>query len=78
MGDDGADGMVQIRRSGGVTIAESAETCVVFGMPRAAAELGAVSEVASLDEMAPRLLRALEAQAVARRSRPAAATGSAS
>ena len=34
MGDDGADGMVQIRRAGGCTIAESEETAVIFGMPR--------------------------------------------
>ncbi len=36
MGDDGADAMVAIRGAGGRTIAESEETCVVFGMPKEA------------------------------------------
>jgi two-component system chemotaxis response regulator CheB len=36
MGDDGADAMVRVRQKGGRTIAESEETCVVFGMPREA------------------------------------------
>jgi two-component system chemotaxis response regulator CheB len=40
MGDDGADGMVQIRRAGGYTIAESEETAVIFGMPHEAIERG--------------------------------------
>lgn len=40
MGDDGADMMVEIRKKGGFTIAESEETAVVYGMPRAAIERG--------------------------------------
>ncbi|WP_022849672.1 protein-glutamate methylesterase/protein-glutamine glutaminase [Limisalsivibrio acetivorans] len=40
MGDDGADSMVKIKRSGGYTIAESDETCVVFGMPKEAIDRG--------------------------------------
>lgn len=36
MGDDGADSMVKIRKAGGFTVAESEETCVVFGMPKEA------------------------------------------
>jgi two-component system chemotaxis response regulator CheB len=36
MGQDGAEGMAAIRASGGVTIGESEESCVVYGMPRAA------------------------------------------
>lgn len=38
MGDDGADAMVKIKKAGGRTIAESKETAVIFGMPRAAIE----------------------------------------
>jgi len=40
MGADGADAMAAIRRAGGRTIAESEETCVVFGMPREAIARG--------------------------------------
>jgi two-component system chemotaxis response regulator CheB len=40
MGDDGARAMAAIRASGGHTIAESEETAIVFGMPKAAIELG--------------------------------------
>lgn len=40
IGDDGADAMVEIRAAGGYTIAESAETAVVYGMPREAFERG--------------------------------------
>ncbi|AKI97259.1 protein-glutamate methylesterase/protein-glutamine glutaminase [Kosmotoga pacifica] len=42
MGDDGAKAMVQIKNSGGYTIAESEETAVVFGMPQEAIKLGGV------------------------------------
>lgn len=46
MGDDGADGLVEIRKRGGFTIAESEETAVVWGMPREAYERGGVDVLA--------------------------------
>jgi two-component system chemotaxis response regulator CheB len=46
MGDDGADMMVEIRKKGGFTIAESEETAVVYGMPRAAIERGGADIIA--------------------------------
>jgi two-component system chemotaxis response regulator CheB len=55
MGSDGAWGMWDIRTRGGWTLAESEESCVVYGMPRAAVELGAASEVVPLAQMAARL-----------------------
>ncbi|SNB44743.1 chemotaxis-specific protein-glutamate methyltransferase CheB [Geobacter sp. DSM 9736] len=48
MGEDGADGMLLLRQKGAVTIAQSRETCAVFGMPAAALQLGA-----ALHELAP-------------------------
>jgi two-component system chemotaxis response regulator CheB len=52
MGEDGADGMATIRTGGGVTIAESEASCVVYGMPRAAVRRGGASLVLSLEEIA--------------------------
>jgi two-component system chemotaxis response regulator CheB len=46
MGDDGANMMVEIRKKGGLTIAESEETAVVFGMPKAAIERGGADIIA--------------------------------
>lgn len=48
MGDDGASGMLSIKRAGGSTIAQDEETCVVFGMPQKAISTGAVDSVAPL------------------------------
>jgi two-component system chemotaxis response regulator CheB len=52
MGSDGAMGMQAIRRAGGRTIAEHEKTCVVYGMPRAAIDLGAVDLVLPLPQIA--------------------------
>ncbi len=51
MGKDGATGMLAIRQAGGQTIAQDAETCVVYGMPAAAAELGGAMRIAPLDSI---------------------------
>ncbi|MGE5546060.1 MAG: chemotaxis-specific protein-glutamate methyltransferase CheB [Solirubrobacterales bacterium] len=55
MGADGADGLLELHKAGGYTIAEDESTCVVYGMPAAAAKLGAVREVLPLGGVAPRL-----------------------
>ncbi len=47
MGDDGAAGLLAIRNAGGVTLAQSRETCAVFGMPAAAVERGATADLRS-------------------------------
>jgi len=52
MGRDGAKGMAAIRERGGPTIAEAESTCVVFGMPKAAIEVGAAQKVLPLGEIA--------------------------
>ena len=51
MGHDGAAGMLAVRAAGGLTVAESEESCVVYGMPRAAQQRGAVSHMLSLREI---------------------------
>ncbi|MDX1975546.1 MAG: chemotaxis response regulator protein-glutamate methylesterase [Rickettsiales bacterium] len=48
MGKDGAQGLLKMRRSGSHTIGQDEASCVVYGMPRAAYELGAVAEVKTL------------------------------
>jgi two-component system, chemotaxis family, protein-glutamate methylesterase/glutaminase len=57
MGDDGADGITTIRASGGLTIAESEESCVVYGMPRAAHARGGVNWMLPLPEIVGALER---------------------
>ena len=52
MGDDGARGLGLIKAAGGVTLAQGEQSCVVFGMPRAAIECGNAMHVVELDEMA--------------------------
>jgi two-component system chemotaxis response regulator CheB len=52
MGEDGAEGMATIRAGGGVTIAESEASCVVYGMPRAAVRRGGAGLVLGLEEIA--------------------------
>jgi two-component system chemotaxis response regulator CheB len=59
IGDDGASQMVAIRQAGGQTIAESAETAVVYGMPREAAERGGAEVVVPSYEIAGEILKAL-------------------
>jgi two-component system chemotaxis response regulator CheB len=51
MGDDGAEGLGAVRKEGGMTIAQSEESCVVYGMPKAAIERGYAIRVVGLDVM---------------------------
>jgi len=52
MGEDGAEGMGAIKKAGGMTVAQSEDSCVVFGMPKAAIERGHAIRVVPLDAMA--------------------------
>jgi two-component system chemotaxis response regulator CheB len=58
MGDDGARGLLAMRRSGAVTLAQDEATCVVFGMPKTAVELGAAAHVLPLGRLAEAALAA--------------------
>lgn len=60
MGDDGAAGLLALRRRGDVTIAQDEETSVVYGMPRAAQRLGAAAHVLPVDRIARTIVRAIE------------------
>jgi two-component system chemotaxis response regulator CheB len=58
MGSDGAKGMKALQMDGAVTtIAEAEQTCVVYGMPRSAVELGAASHVIPLQTIASVLVQ---------------------
>lgn len=52
MGDDGARGLKELKNTGAYTIAQDEESCVVFGMPKVAIELGAVEKILSLNSIA--------------------------
>ena len=60
MGVDGAAGMKVLQTAGAETLAESEESCVVFGMPQAAIKLGAANQIVPLPKMAASILEALE------------------
>jgi two-component system, chemotaxis family, protein-glutamate methylesterase/glutaminase len=57
MGGDGAQGLLAMREVGAYTIAQDEASCVVFGMPKVAIDLGAVQSVLPLERIAPELLR---------------------
>jgi two-component system chemotaxis response regulator CheB len=59
MGRDGADGMKALKEAGAQTIAQDEATSAVFGMPRAAIELGAVDRVLALEDIPRALLEAV-------------------
>ncbi|MET1754344.1 chemotaxis response regulator protein-glutamate methylesterase [Novosphingobium sp. RD2P27] len=58
MGADGAEGLLAMRQSGARTLGQNQETCVVYGMPRAAFEAGAVEHQFSLSAMPEAILAA--------------------
>jgi two-component system chemotaxis response regulator CheB len=60
MGNDGRDGISKVKEAGGLALAESEQTAVVFGMPRQAVGTGMIDEVLTLEEIATRLRRFAE------------------
>jgi two-component system chemotaxis response regulator CheB len=59
MGKDGAQGLLRMREAGARTFGQDEASCVVYGMPREAALVGAVEEVCSLGDIARRVLAVL-------------------
>ena len=58
MGRDGASGLLEVRKSGGTTIAQDEATSIVYGMPREAALLDAAASVLPLDRIGAAAARA--------------------
>ena len=56
MGKDGAMGMLEMKQAGAYNFAQDEASCVVFGMPREAIALGGVDEIASIEDMANRVM----------------------
>lgn len=59
MGKDGAQGLLRMRQAGARTFGQDEASCVVYGMPREAAALGAVEEVVGLESMSRQVLASL-------------------
>ena len=59
MGADGARGLKKMRDAGAATIAQDEKTSTVFGMPKAAADLGAAAEVLPIEGIGPEVVRLL-------------------
>jgi len=56
MGRDGAEGLKAMREAGGHTLGQDADSCVVYGMPKVAFEIGAVERQVSLGAMGDAIL----------------------
>jgi two-component system chemotaxis response regulator CheB len=63
MGKDGAEGMLELRKTGAITLGQDEESALIYGMPRAAFECGAVMQQFSLDKMASAILDVCEREA---------------
>jgi two-component system chemotaxis response regulator CheB len=65
MGADGARGLLEMSRQGAFTIGQDEASCVVYGMPKAAFEIGAVQKVTALSNVAEEILIALDSRKAA-------------
>ena len=59
MGADGAQGMLKLHELGAATIVQNEETCTVYGMPKAAFDLGAVDEVLPVNDIGAAIVAAV-------------------
>lgn len=60
MGKDGAAGLLSLRQSGAITMAQDEASCVVYGMPKAAVDIGATKHIIELGKMSKALTKAVE------------------
>lgn len=56
MGKDGAEGLLDVKKAGGITVVQDEASSIVFGMPKAAIEMGAAEYIAPLKEIVPMML----------------------
>lgn len=61
MGRDGAQGLLHMREAGAATLGQNEATCVVYGMPKAAMEIGAVQRQHPLERLGPQILTLADA-----------------
>jgi two-component system chemotaxis response regulator CheB len=59
MGRDGAHGLLEMRTKGALTIGQDEKSCVVYGMPKVAYDIGAVQFQLPLDRIAAKILELL-------------------
>ena len=62
MGEDGADGIAAMKQAGAYTIAQNENSCVVFGMPKAAIKRGGIDSVASPEDIPALVLAKVKKQ----------------
>ena len=60
MGKDGAKGLLALSQAGAITMAQDEASCVVYGMPRVAVEMGGTKHIIPLDKMSKALTKAVE------------------
>lgn len=65
MGKDGAEGLLAMKNAGSYNVAQDEDSCVVFGMPKAAIELSAIHKILALDKIAEDLRKQFSSRAVA-------------
>jgi len=62
MGDDGAQGCIDLKQAGSIVLAQDEASCVVFGMPKAAIERGGVHHVFPLEQLAAQTMKFINNQ----------------
>jgi len=60
MGSDGAKGLLKLKQSGAITLGQNEKSCIVYGMPKVAFGMGAVSKEVAIEDMSKEILKALE------------------
>jgi two-component system chemotaxis response regulator CheB len=65
MGKDGAEGLLAMKNAGSFNIAQDEDSCVVFGMPKAAIDINAIHKVTNIDHIADEIIKQIKVRAVA-------------